>query len=104
MVQARKIIEQGCQQCPKNEDVWFHAAELNVSLSSALLGVTEVDDSFLQTPENAKIILARAVQQIPQSVKIWLKAAALETDVKAKKRVLRKGDHELVVMYILQRY
>lgn len=72
MVQARKIIEQGCQQCPKNEDVWFHAAELN-------------------TPENAKIILARAVQNIPQSVKIWLKAASLEQDVKGKMRVLRKA-------------
>jgi hypothetical protein len=44
-----------------------------------------------QTPENAKVILAKAVQHIPQSVKIWLKAAELETDVKAKKRVLRKG-------------
>jgi pre-mRNA-processing factor 6 len=92
MVQARKIIEQGCQQCPKNEDVWFHAAELNVSLSGASRCASLVDHSSLQTPENAKIILARAVQQIPQSVKIWLKAAALESDVKAKKRVLRKGD------------
>lgn len=72
MVAARKIIAQGCEQCPKNEDVWFHAAELN-------------------TPENAKVILAKAVQHIPQSVKIWMKAASLETDVKAKKRVLRKG-------------
>jgi pre-mRNA-processing factor 6 len=29
---------------------------------------------------------------LPQSVKIWLKASDLETDVKAKKRVLRKGE------------
>ncbi|KAJ9097804.1 hypothetical protein QFC19_006672 [Naganishia cerealis] len=72
MVAARKIIAQGCEQCPKNEDVWFHAAELN-------------------TPENAKVILAKAVQHIPQSVKIWMKAASLENDVKAKKRVLRKA-------------
>lgn len=73
MVAARRIIAQGCEQCPKNEDVWFHAAELN-------------------TPENAKVILAKAVQHLPQSVKIWMKAASLETDVKAKKRVLRKGE------------
>jgi len=37
------------------------------------------------------VVLAKAVQHLPQSVKIWLKAADLETDVKAKKRVLRKG-------------
>lgn len=31
MVQARKIIAEGCEKCPNSEDVWFHAAELNVS-------------------------------------------------------------------------
>ncbi len=31
MVQARKIIAEGCENCPNSEDVWFHAAELNVS-------------------------------------------------------------------------
>ncbi len=93
MVAARKIIAQGCEQCPKNEDVWFHAAELNVSdlkggrYSSRLLKVLPS-----QTPENAKVILAKAVLHLPQSVKIWMKAAALETDVKAKKNVLRKGE------------
>ncbi|RSH79749.1 uncharacterized protein EHS24_009405 [Apiotrichum porosum] len=72
MVQARKIIAEGCEKCPKSEDVWFHAAELN-------------------TPENAKRILARAVEHVPQSVKIWLKAADLESDINAKRRVLRKA-------------
>lgn len=37
------------------------------------------------------MILANAVQHVGQSVKIWLAAADLEADVKAKKRVLRKG-------------
>ncbi|CAD6586897.1 MAG: hypothetical protein TREMPRED_004583 [Tremellales sp. Tagirdzhanova-0007] len=72
MVSARKIIAEGCEKCPSSEDVWFHAAELN-------------------TAENSKIILGKAVQHVPQSVKIWLKAASLETDVNAKKRVLRKA-------------
>lgn len=72
MVAARKIIAEGCEKCPKSEDVWFHAAELN-------------------TPENAKRILARAVESVPQSVKIWLKAASLEADSNAKRRVLRKA-------------
>ncbi|KAK4685611.1 pre-mRNA-processing factor 6, partial [Tremellales sp. Uapishka_1] len=72
MVAARKIILEGCEKCPTNEDVWFHAAEIN-------------------KPENAKVILGRAVQHVPQSVKIWMKASQLETDVMAKKRVLRKA-------------
>lgn len=32
MVSARRLIEKGCEHCPKNEDVWFHAAEINVRL------------------------------------------------------------------------
>ena len=44
-----------------------------------------------QTNENAKVILANAVQELPQSVRIWMRAVELENDVKAKKRVLRKG-------------
>jgi hypothetical protein len=73
IVAARTIINKGCESCATNEDVWIEASRLH-------------------TPENAKIILARAVQHIPSSVKIWLRAAELEGDsVAAKKRVLRKG-------------
>ncbi|EJD45680.1 hypothetical protein AURDEDRAFT_114005 [Auricularia subglabra TFB-10046 SS5] len=72
MVVARKLIIEGCKQCPKSEDVWLEAARLH------------------QTSD-AKVILADAVQHLDQSVKIWLTAANLEGDVKAKKRVLRKA-------------
>ncbi|KAF8151308.1 PRP1 splicing factor, N-terminal-domain-containing protein [Crassisporium funariophilum] len=72
MVAARKIIKQGCEQCPKSEDVWLEAARLHNN-------------------EDAKVVLANAVQHVGQSVKIWLAAADLEHDVKAKKRVLRKA-------------
>ena len=44
-----------------------------------------------QSNDDAKVILANAVQHVGQSVKIWMAAADLEGDVKAKKRVLRKG-------------
>lgn len=47
--------------------------------------------TFFQNNDDAKIILANAVQHVGQSVKIWLAAAELEHDVKSKKRVLRKG-------------
>jgi pre-mRNA-processing factor 6 len=45
----------------------------------------------VQTPENAKVILASAVTHLPQSVNIWLDACELEQEVGAKKRVLRKA-------------
>ena len=32
MVAARKIIKQGCEQCPKSEDVWLEAAILHVRI------------------------------------------------------------------------
>ncbi|KAJ3198693.1 hypothetical protein HDU82_001110 [Entophlyctis luteolus] len=72
IVAARELAAKGCEECPKSEDVWLESARLN-------------------STENAKIILATAVRQIPTSVKIWLRAAALETDSKAKKRVLRRA-------------
>lgn len=49
-------------------------------------------DSFHQTNDNAKVILANAIQELPQSVRIWMRAVELEHEVKAKKRVLRKGE------------
>ena len=32
MVAAKKIIKQGCEQCPKSEDVWLEAARLHVRI------------------------------------------------------------------------
>ena len=72
MGKARSIIAQGCEECPKSEDVWLEAARLNTS-------------------ENSKIILANGVRQCPQSVKIWLQAMKLEQDVNSRKRVVRKA-------------
>ncbi|XP_055343399.1 pre-mRNA-processing factor 6-like [Paramacrobiotus metropolitanus] len=69
---ARNIIQNGCEVCPKSEDLWLEA-------------------SRLQPPELAKSVIAQAVQNIPNSVRIWVKAADLETEPKAKKRVYRKA-------------
>lgn len=44
MVQARKIIAEGCERCPNSEDVWFHAAELNVSQAHQMWTRDETDD------------------------------------------------------------
>ncbi|KAF8930966.1 hypothetical protein BGZ52_000268 [Haplosporangium bisporale] len=72
LTDARQIIDKGCQECPKSEDIWLEAARLN-------------------STDNAKKILANAVKQIPQSVKIWLQAVQLETTVKTKKVVIRRA-------------
>ncbi|KAJ6619458.1 PRP1 splicing factor, N-terminal-domain-containing protein [Mycena sp. CBHHK59/15] len=72
IVAARKLINAGCQQCPTSEEVWLEAARLHNN-------------------NDAKVILANAVRNVQQSVKIWLKAADLEPDSNAKRRVLRKA-------------
>mmetsp|Transcript_35641 Transcript_35641/g.55625 ORF Transcript_35641/g.55625 Transcript_35641/m.55625 type:complete len:924 (-) Transcript_35641:135-2906(-) len=70
--EARRIISRGCEACPKSEDVWLEAARLS-------------------NPNDAKIILAKAVKELPNSVKAWLRAADLEKDPIMKKRVYRKA-------------
>lgn len=72
LVQARKIIRQGCETVPESEDVWLEAARLHAT-------------------ENAKTILANAVRHLPTSVKIWLQAAELEQSDAQKKIVLRRA-------------
>jgi pre-mRNA-processing factor 6 len=71
-LQARKLIQEGCEVCQDSEDVWLEAARLH-------------------PPEVAKSILATAARRIPSSVKIFLKAADLEHNDGAKKAVLRKA-------------
>lgn len=51
--------------------------------------------TFQQTPSDAKVILANAARHLDQSVKIWMAAASLETDPKARRKVLRTGEREL---------
>ncbi|KAK9726755.1 hypothetical protein RND81_05G235200 [Saponaria officinalis] len=69
---ARSLIERGCEECPKSEDVWVEACRL-------------------ASPDEAKAVIARGVKAIPNSVKLWLEAAKLEHDDANKSRVLRKG-------------
>ena len=89
MVAARKLIKQGCEQCQKNEDIWLEAARLHVG--EAVHVILALANEFVQNNDDAKVILASAVQHVAQSVKVWMAASDLEHDVKAKKRVLRKG-------------
>ena len=65
-----------CPFAPQSEDVWLEAARL-------------------QPGDTAKAVVAQAVRHLPQSVRIYIRAAELETDIRAKKRVLRKGEPPL---------
>ena len=67
---ARNLIIRGCDTCPYSEDLWLEAARL-------------------VTVDTAKSVIARAVNHLANSVKLWIKAAELEQDMKAKKRVFR---------------
>ena len=81
MTAARKLIKEGCENCPKSEAVWLEAVHL-------------------QDKENGKIILANAVQQLPRSVKIWQTAADLEDDVDKKRRVLWREKEESAILLL----
>lgn len=65
----------------QSEDVWLEAARL-------------------QPGDTAKAVVAQAVRHLPQSVRIYIRAAELETDVRAKKRVLRKGKTIILIATI----
>ncbi|EPB79056.1 tetratricopeptide repeat protein [Ancylostoma ceylanicum] len=69
---ARHLIMEGCEKNKKSEDIWLEAVRLH-------------------PPETAKAIVANAVRAMPHSVRIWMKAADIETDMKAKKKVFRKA-------------
>jgi pre-mRNA-processing factor 6 len=72
ILQARKLIRQGCDASPDSEDIWLEAVRLN-----------QLDQS--------KYILTQAISHIPNSVKIWLLASELENNEKQKKIILRRA-------------
>ena len=54
----------------KSEELWLEAARL-------------------QSMDTARGVIAQAVRHLPNSVRIWIKAADLENETKAKRRVFR---------------
>lgn len=74
-VAARNVIARGCEFCPKNEDVWLENIRFNDN-------------------HNAKIIAANAIKNNDHSVRLWVEAMNLESEPRAKKRVIRHAlDH-----------
>ncbi|KAH9217676.1 PRP1 splicing factor, N-terminal-domain-containing protein [Leptodontidium sp. 2 PMI_412] len=74
-VAARNVITRACEFCPKSEDVWLENIRLNDN-------------------HNAKIIAANAIKNNDRSVNLWIEAMKLESEARAKKKVLRHAlDH-----------
>ncbi|KAL5322070.1 hypothetical protein ACEPPN_010039 [Leptodophora sp. 'Broadleaf-Isolate-01'] len=74
-VAARNVIARACEFCPKSEDVWLENIRLNDN-------------------HNAKIIAANAIKNNDRSVNLWIEAMKLESEARAKKKVLRHAlDH-----------
>ncbi|CAG8090255.1 unnamed protein product [Penicillium salamii] len=72
IVVARTLLAKGCELCPKSEDIWLENIRLNEG-------------------HNAKVIAANAIKNNDRSTKLWTEAMLLETDVRAKKNVLRQA-------------
>ena len=69
-VAARNVIARACEFCPKSEDVWLENIRLNDN-------------------HNAKIIAANAIKNNDRSVNLWIEAMKLESEARAKKKVIR---------------
>ncbi|KAI4341090.1 hypothetical protein MLD38_025858 [Melastoma candidum] len=84
---ARQLIQKGCEECPKNEDVWIEACRL-ASPDEAKAAVEAVVE--LANEEDARMLPHRAVECCPLHVELWMALARLETYDNAKK-VLNKA-------------
>ncbi|KAH7354578.1 PRP1 splicing factor, N-terminal-domain-containing protein [Pyrenochaeta sp. MPI-SDFR-AT-0127] len=74
---AKKVIQRGCEMCPKSIVVWEEAIRLN-----------------RESVHNAKIIAANGIKLNPKAIKLWQAAIDLEQTPAARKKVTRQAlDH-----------
>jgi pre-mRNA-processing factor 6 len=74
---AKKVIQKGCDMCPKSMVVWEEAIRLN-----------------RENIHNAKIIAANGIKLNPKAIKLWQAAIELEQTPAARKKVTRQAlDH-----------
>lgn len=71
---AKELIQEGCEKCPKSEEIWLTNLEMNAN-----------------DVQTSKVIVADAIKFNYKSLKLWLKATELELDNLSKVRVLRKA-------------
>lgn len=71
---ARLLIQEGCEKCPRSEEIWLTNLEFNSDDITA-----------------SKVIVADAIKYNFKSIPLWFKAVELEHDNLSKVRVLRKA-------------
>jgi pre-mRNA-processing factor 6 len=71
---AKKIIQKGCDMCPRSIVVWEEAIRIN-------------RDNI----HNAKIIAATGIKQNPKAIKLWMAAIDLEQTNAGRKKVTRQA-------------
>lgn len=76
--EAKSLIQQGCLQCPRDEDIWLENIRLN-------------ETDVVQR----KILVANAIRFLPKSTALWVKAIQFETERSNKYRVVRKAIKEI---------
>ena len=72
--QARSIIEEGCNICPRSDELWLE----NIRLNSSNI-------------QHCKVLIATAIRFNSKSESLWLKAVELESETFNKYRVVRKA-------------
>ncbi|KAI3635936.1 hypothetical protein MIR68_006034 [Amoeboaphelidium protococcarum] len=66
---ARKLLEQGCIKCPKNEELWLNAVRL-------------------ARPDSIKLVLGNALSHLRQSEMLWIKAIEMESNLASKVKIM----------------
>lgn len=75
---AKNIISEGCQECPRSDDIWLENIRLHRN-----------------DIHKCKILVATGIKFVPSSQKLWTKAIELESEDINKLRVVRKALVEL---------
>lgn len=99
---ARGVVTEAARRIPSSVKIWVQAAQLESEVKAKKKifrkALTIIPNSVrlwkeaveLEDPEDAKILLSRAVECCPTSVELWLALAKLETYENARK-VLNKA-------------
>ncbi|KAL3228951.1 hypothetical protein RNJ44_02038 [Nakaseomyces bracarensis] len=75
---ARSLIQQGCIECPRDEEIWLENIRMN--------------ESDIVT---RKVLTANALRFIPKSTNLWLRAIEFESERSNKYRVVRRALKEI---------
>ncbi|AAS50671.1 ABL100Wp [Eremothecium gossypii ATCC 10895] len=102
---AKAIIDQGCQECPRDEDIWLENIRLNSSdvnyckiiVAQAIQFNSKSERLWLTAIElegenfNKLRVVRKALRNIPKSEKLWILAVRLEPDTKEVVKILSKA-------------